>query len=163
MEKSLLFGIAIGGATAIALYYISKKNKKTYVEVNKTEADETDVAEEVTTKEVIEEKIKDAGSKMAKWILEHKDYIEASTAVVGFVASLFSLRNAVIPKKPKGMVTLMDKGACDRYFTASFKDAKKDILNDFFDDVFESGGRTITNSDGERQLIITTRKIGEVA
>ena len=157
--KNFLIGITIGGAAIVTVYLLSKKNK-TYIDMNQSETEE-EVKE--TKKDVVEKKVKEAGEKMANWILEHKDYIEAGTAVVGFVASLFSLRNAVKPRKPKGAMILSNKEECDKYFTSVFKDAKKDILNDFFDDVFESGGQTITNSDGERQLIITTRRIGEAA
>ena len=165
MEKNLLFGITIGGAAIAALYYISKKNKKTYVEVNKEAVEENgagEIKEAPTTREVIEEKVKEAGKRMANWILEHKDYIEAAGATVGFVTSLFSLRNAVSPKKPKGLVS-MNKKEYDRYIAEMFYRARKDMLNDFFDDMFERGGQTITNSDGVRQLIITTNQIGESA
>ena len=162
MEKNLLIGITIGGAAVAALYFIKGKKKK-YVEVNKEEfEDAEEVKEEKTIADSAKEKIKEAAIKMVNWIMEHKDQIEAGSAALTFVTALVSLRNAIVPKKPKGMVT-MNKKECDDYISEMFYRAKNDILNDFYEEMYAQGGKTLNCTDGKRQLIITTNQIGEAA
>lgn len=160
MEKNLLIGITIGGAAVAALYFLKNKKKK-YVEVNKEEfEDAEEVKEEKTVIDSAKEKIKEAAVKMVNWIMEHKDQIEAGSAALTFVTALVSLRNAIIPKKPKGMVT-MNKKECDDYISEMFYRAKNNILNDFYEEMYAQGGKTLNCTDGKRQLIITTNQIGE--
>lgn len=164
MEKNLLIGITIGGAAVAVLYFLSNKKKK-YVEVNKEEFgqdyDES-IEEEKTITDSAKEKIKEAAIKMVNWIMEHKDQIEAGSAALTFVTALVSLRNAIVPKKPKGMVT-MNKKECDDYISEMFYRAKNNILNDFYEEMYAQGGKTLNCTDGKRQLIITTNQIGEAA
>jgi hypothetical protein len=162
MEKNLLIGITIGGAAVAALYFLKNKKKK-YVEVNKEEFEDTEeVKEEKTIVDSAKEKIKEAAIKMVNWIMEHKDQIEAGSAALTFATALVSLRNAIIPKKPKGMVT-MNKKECDDYISEMFYRAKNNILNDFYEEMYAQGGKTLNCTDGKRQLIITTNQIGEAA
>jgi hypothetical protein len=44
-----------------------------------------------------------------------------------------------------------------------FYRAKNNILNDFYEEMYAQGGKTLNCSDGKRQLIITTNQIGEAA
>lgn len=162
MEKNLLIGITIGGAAVAALYFLKNKKKK-YVEVNKEEfEDAEEVKEEKTVVDSAKEKIKEAAIKMVNWIMEHKDQIEAGSAALTFATALVSLRNAIIPKKPKGMVT-MNKKEYDDYISKMFYRAKNNILNDFYEEMYAQGGKTLNCTDGKRQLIITTNQIGEAA
>jgi hypothetical protein len=162
MEKNLLIGITIGGAAVAALYFLKNKKKK-YVEVNKEEfEDAEEVKEEKTVVDSAKEKIKEAAVKMVNWIMEHKDQIEAGSAALTFATALVSLRNAIVPKKPKGMVT-MNKKEYDDYISEMFYRAKNNILNDFYEEMYAQGGKTLNCTDGKRQLIITTNQIGEAA
>ena len=160
MEKNLLIGITIGGAAVAALYFLSNKKKK-YVEVNKEEfADEEVVKEEKSVVDTAKDRIKEAAIKMVNWIMEHKEQIEAGSAALTFATALVSLRNAIVPKKPKGMV-IMNKKECDDYISEMFYRAKNNILNDFYEEMYAQGGKTLNCTDGKRQLIITTNQIGE--
>ncbi len=161
MEKKLLFGITIGGAAIAAFYFISKK-KKNYATVDAS-VDGEQVEAEVVENETVKEKIEKAALKVADWVLKNKEYLEAAGSCVGLITSLFSLKNTVKPKTPKGMVTL-DEKKFDEYVTGKVIRKSDKIIDIFLDGIVKNDGLVSTRyKDGVKIKSTVIYPKGEVA
>lgn len=89
MTKALI-GVLIGGAAAVVAAYVIKKKEKKYAEVQAPENEEEETSSE------IKEKMQAAAKKVVRWILDHKDDIEAATAVLGLASACLSFKNKVV-------------------------------------------------------------------
>lgn len=89
MKNKLLIGaLAVVAAAVVAV--VINKSKTKYAKVQSSDTEE-ERAEDSEAKK----KIAIAAKKMVEWIINHKDYIEAATLVVGLAAKVITLRNKV--------------------------------------------------------------------
>lgn len=158
-KKGLITAVIFGGA-ALAAIVLSAKKESRYVET-KSSPDGVVELDRMPESEEVKIKIQEAALKMAKWIVEKKDYIEGAGAVIGLVASMVNLKNAAIPKKDKAFVT-MDKDGFDNYISDCIKSGRHKIECDFLDHIVDMGGKTMTRDDGVK-LVMTVVQKGEMA
>lgn len=156
-KKGLLTAVIFGGAALVAIVLSSKKEAR-YVET-KSSPDGV-VMPKAPESDDVKLKIEEAALKMAKWIVEKKDYIEGTGAVIGLVASLFNLKNSMVPKK--GDFVSMNKERFDRYISDNINAGRHKIECEFLDHIVDMGGKTMTRDDGVK-LVMTVVQKGEIA
>lgn len=169
MNRTLLFSIGIGAATGIAVYWVSSKKKE---RVKEAKADfvvdtngnisrpevkdepETFVEQVVDTAKRVKASIKRKAKKIADWIVDHQDYLEAAGVCFGLATSAIEFKRAVAPVTPiqlsKKQVEDVVRTTFDGYLDVRSDMLKSDVkeqgVQEFLDYVANGGTRIMKNS-----------------
>lgn len=164
MSKRLVFSIAVGGVVGFALYWTSKNKAE---EVKEVKAVETSNEEEMYGPEEVEKveapeveetsrimrvakkvwrSIKRYAKKIATWVVDNQQYLEAVGVVFGLATSVNEFRKSVKPVTPISLTTNQVEDVVrttfDGYLDARGKVMEKDIkeegIQEFLDLVSKS-------------------------
>lgn len=162
MRKGLVLSIIAGGVAGIACYLVNKKKteevKEQPVQEEVVDEETEEEAEEVSplkkkVKKVLRS-IKRYAAKVADWIVNNQQYLEAAGVVFSLVTSINDFRKSVKPATPislsKKQVEDVVRTTFDGYLDTRAGMLKDDLrtegVQEFLDSIALNGGRIMKNS-----------------